>query len=699
MKNILLKTLLFSFCWRFKRHFVALCATQLLICNSFLQAQNLPSYLPANGLVGWWPFNGNANDESGNELTSTSSGISFTADRFGNAGSAAVFNGNGSVKTPFSQQISPANFPNYSISLWFRRNVHNANERMIFQYKEGELGPAGTSNFDFHESRIDWCGDNKSAFYHYPYWPNYSCSPSISELGIWNHVTLIFNQSTDSVRFYLNGNYWFSSPVNNDFPGQGYLIFGNNASDEFAFTGDLDDIAVYNRALSQQEITALYQGGSASTSCPVLPANLQQGLKGYWPFCGNAIDESGNGNNGTVSGAMLAADRFGNPAKAYFFDGNNDVINTNLSSGFSNQFTIQAWVKTSSLEEAGIVSSRTSQIQFNGLYYSNTQKAEVWISSPSLANYISAPPPINDNKWHHVLGVFNGTSGKIFLDGVLENTSNTQFNISINSPFFFGYDNFPNQNRYFNGLLDDIAIWNRALSPEEITQLYEIQSCATPLAVSISGAGIQSANPGGNLQLQAQAGSAGTSYRWQAEAAEMGWNNIPENSRYHGVDSARLQISGIGVANHLQKFRVIGKSGGCADTSGTVLLQVSDTCITSISDTSFVTIYDTSLVSVTDTLIINTIITASNPGISNTLKAWPNPTAGMLFINTGNFASMAGYSIRISSAAGQLVYESPVNLAMLEIPLDSFGANGLYYLRLFRPNGELVTTRKIVLQQ
>jgi hypothetical protein len=146
-----------------------------------------------------------------------------------------------------------------------------------------------------------------------------------------------------------------------------------------------------------------------------------------------------------------------------------------------------------------------------------------------------------------------------------------------------------------------------------------------------------------------------------------------------------------------------------------VLLNISDTCITSINDTNFVTvqdtsfitiydtntttIYDTNLVTVTDTLLINTIITAGNPGIRNTLKAYPNPTAGMLYINTGNFSTMTGYSIRISSASGQLVYESAINQALLEVPLENFGANGLYYLRLFKPSGELVTTRKIVLQQ
>jgi len=102
---------------------------------------------------------------------------------------------------------------------------------------------------------------------------------------------------------------------------------------------------------------------------------------------------------------------------------------------------------------------------------------------------------------------------------------------------------------------------------------------------------------------------------------------------------------------------------------------------------------------VTDTLLINTTITAGNPGICNTLKAYPNPTVGMLYINTGNFSTMSGYNIRISSSSGQLIYESAINQALLEVPLENFGANGLYYLRLYNGSGELVTTRKIVLQQ
>jgi hypothetical protein len=72
---------------------------------------------------------------------------------------------------------------------------------------------------------------------------------------------------------------------------------------------------------------------SASTSAAgvtancTLPANLQNGLVGYWPFCGNANDASGNGNNGTVNGATLTTDRFGNSNGAYSFNGVNNNIN------------------------------------------------------------------------------------------------------------------------------------------------------------------------------------------------------------------------------------------------------------------------------------------------------------------------------------------------------------------------------------
>ena len=120
------------------------------------------------------------------------------------------------------------------------------------------------------------------------------------------------------------------------------------------YNGWYDNIAIWTRALDSEEIESIHYSttsgcdyqdititasstevcagesvdltlssgltaGTTACTSAELPANLQTGLVGYWPFCGNANDESGNGNNGTVNGATLTTDRFGNADSAYSF--------------------------------------------------------------------------------------------------------------------------------------------------------------------------------------------------------------------------------------------------------------------------------------------------------------------------------------------------------------------------------------------
>ena len=107
---------------------------------------------------------------------------------------------------------------------------------------------------------------------------------------------------------------------------------------------------VYSCWISEGESVTLSlntTGGAATSS--QLPANLQQGLVAYYPFNGNANDESGNGNNGTVNGATLTEDRFGNANGAYSFDGNDwiDATDNGFPNGISG-YTFSAWFFLSS---------------------------------------------------------------------------------------------------------------------------------------------------------------------------------------------------------------------------------------------------------------------------------------------------------------------------------------------------------------
>jgi hypothetical protein len=144
-----------------------------------------------------------------------------------------------------------------------------------------------------------------------------------------------------------------------------------------------------------------------------LPTN---GLVGWWPFNGNANDESGNGNDGTIYGAVPTYDREGNPNSAYFFNGINNSINTTLNNIPGNAYSITCWFKTQyeQSNEIGLVVSR-STIPPTGLYlYNNTQFLQSTSTCSSFHYHGVNTPSISDNQWHHYVGTFNGIGFVIF---------------------------------------------------------------------------------------------------------------------------------------------------------------------------------------------------------------------------------------------------------------------------------------------
>jgi hypothetical protein len=706
----------------------------------------VPNYVPTNGLVGWWPFNGNANDESGNGNNGLVNGPSLTSDRFGNAGKAYSFSGQNGVdiQVPASPSLQPT--AALSLSIWVR--VQNSSGWQNFVCKRYQYTTDPFNSYIIGEYSAD--GNQYNPNSNERYFGGALTSNSLSSVGAidgqnrslneWRNYTLTYNGQ--KIRLYHNGSIVSendgSGPIQySNLP----LFFGTTSLDNQNFIGDLDDIALYNRALSQQEITALYQGGNTSNSCSVLPANLQQGLKGYWPFCGNANDESGNDCNGIVNGALLTNDRFGMPNHAFQFSGNSRII-LNDNSGALNlrtDLTISLWAKMEFPnsgyqafvwrgDSQGEHDPYTMGCEFNNVIFRRD------VSDGSQINKTEAPlNNYNPNDWIYLTLTFSSSTGKtkFYFNGnsVLEVLKPNSINYeTINMITQFGsVENFSS----FNGLLDDIAIWNRALSAEEISQLYEVQSCGTPLLVSLSGSPIITSSTGSSIDIQATANSDSTRWQWQAEAAGMSWNDLSKNARYQATDSSRLRVTSLNVANHLQKFRVIGKKGGCRDTSGTVVLQLSDTCITSvidtnfvtitdtsfvtvtdtnlititdtnfvtITDTSFITVFDTNLVTVTDTLIINATITGLNPPSNqNTLKVFPNPANTHITIDYGIFSSMSGYTLKIVNALGQTVFISPINQQTSYINLSTWTGSGIYYVQLINPQNNTIENRKIVIQ-
>ena len=509
-------------------------------------AQTLPSYVPANGLVGWWPFNGNANDESGNNNNGTVNGATLTADRFGNAGKAYGFDG----VDDFIEIIHhpSLNLPNGTINLWFKTNSNN---RMCL-FNKANFNDASNENYN---ATLNYFSPGVSGIGYFSKY-NSNCLPGFGWFGAANslnfsdgtyHMISCITSST-SIQIFVDAILQSSIAAPNaqaDTCSNSNLRIGQNWTNYLEpYIGDMDDIAIYNRALSPTEITQLYTGQVATTAnCPTFPASLTQGLVGYWPFCGNALDESGNNNHGTVNGATLTTDRFGNAGSAYGFDGVNDFVQVAHSPTLilSTKLSISFWLNQ--VDYSMGVNERCPLGKVNsvgdGISFETVDAIGTCCGSQFYLRNGGQPVQYEDsssmpvNAWVHLVGTYDGTLLKLYQNNNLLGTSSGPVDISsISVDLFFGKEGI--NNRFFKGSLDDIAIWNRALTPQEIQQVYNQGICQTSITVTdtlLIHTGLTSYNPvaygntlkvwpnPGNTAITLDAGNLSSMQGWKYKVA------------------------------------------------------------------------------------------------------------------------------------------------------------------------------------
>ena len=257
--------------------------------------------------------------------------------------------------------------------------------------------------------------------------------------------------------------------------------------------GTIDDVRIYNRALSATEVASLYKTGAAKIM-PTTDSNapLRNGLVGYWTMdkldiSGTALyDRSGSGNIGTlVAGPTSVPGKIG---QALNFNGSSSYVheNTSFNNTPSSMLTTCSWIKTSSS-----ISSLIWQISRNGSNYTNEGGLSLttnghtlfWDYGSSGYGFDSASSPSNtmvaDGLWHHVCFVKNNTAGTYYTDGKKDGTVTAAASVSYGSTdFAIGIDyrcfQLSGINCFFSGSLDDVRIYNRALSASEVSQLYKI---------------------------------------------------------------------------------------------------------------------------------------------------------------------------------------------------------------------------------
>jgi hypothetical protein len=203
---------------------------------------------------------------------------------------------------------------------------------------------------------------------------------------------------------------------------------------------------------------------------------LTEGLVAYYPFNGNSDDESGNRNHGTVYGATLTSDRFGNRESAYYFDGIDDRIDVEDSSRLdfgTGDFSISGWFKTTYVHNDPNGACLLDKYPQHGKPW--TIRLHVDGRLRFLCDesaYSNAT--VNDGRWHHFVAVRFESTIKLFLDGELQETASSTSSASNSRPLCFGCVRSLSGGvaRLFQGALDDIRIYDRALSETEVQILY-----------------------------------------------------------------------------------------------------------------------------------------------------------------------------------------------------------------------------------
>jgi hypothetical protein len=442
------------------------CYLVLFIFNAtYLGAQDL-----SNGLIAHYKLNGDFTDASGNGNNGTNSGATFSVNRNNFSLKASDFNGtNQSVVINNSTSLSQIS-NEITMTVWARIEGY---DRAI-DNKDYAVLLCKANNENKAQFRIALTPNSYSIINNGKLGEVSSSKPIA--LNKWVHLAAVIKDSLAKV--YLDGELVGTNVLGSTYglEKNSPLTLGrDDAGGVEFFDGKLDDIRIYNRAVSDQEISSIY-----NTLDYTIDSNTLD-LIAYYPFDGNLNDFSGNLNHGTAFGGTYVNDRLSRNLKAYSFNGMNQYIEIENSPSLESpvkQITMATWVNVSqfykgidNLDYAVLLckSNSSSSAQYRLALTRNG----ISVINNSILGSVSGPISFDLNKWYHVVSVIEDTLITYYLNGQLvgSNVATNSFGMSKNNKLYLGRDE-PGGMDYFNGILDETKIYARKLLPYEITNMY-----------------------------------------------------------------------------------------------------------------------------------------------------------------------------------------------------------------------------------
>ncbi len=474
----------------YNRALSAIEVTQLYRYGSAKIAESKSPGSLASGLVGHWTFDGGdldwttarATDKSGRSNNANMfSFATSTSIASGITGQALTFNG----ATNYVNVNTPSGFPTgaspISYSVWVKPPAI-ASPGVIFYY-----GTNATLQSYYIDVR---CAPN--TFSAGRWGSQLHCDTSTYTPGQWYHLALTYDGTTS--RFYKNGVFINSAAVTLSLVNT-YASIGRYSGGEY-FPGLIDDVRVYNRQLSDEEVERLYNlGQPTKTAATVVNKNtLSTGLVSHWTFDGKDTwggvlrDRIGDHNaqlNNIASSTFYGAGIIG---QAGYFDGSNDFATTSAHSVLNgvSTLTVAGWANLRTSTSRGSIFNRwTSATNWLNLQFWISNQVNVTVANGTtpfgtFSTGVGTVPP--RTQWNHYAMVFDGTQTgnanrlKAYVNGELVTLAFTG-TIPATAPTMtnndrIGYDT--HNSLSLDGAADDIRVYSRALSQEEVKALYRM---------------------------------------------------------------------------------------------------------------------------------------------------------------------------------------------------------------------------------
>lgn len=446
-----------------------------------------------SGLISYWPMNEGrgtvVGDSSGQLNTGTLSGATWVN---GKRGGALSFSGSSSNMLSTNLYPTATSVSSVTLSAWIKTST--ASGKKIVGFESNQSGTASVS-YDRH---LYVNTNGKVVMGVYDSAVRLAVSTTSVNTNQWVFVTGTFDLTTKALKIYING--VLENQITT--PGapqnyNGYLRIGSYkltawtlGSDGY-FPGSIDDVRVYNRALTAVEVQNLYTQSSAVMGTSY-ENRLTNGLVGFWTMDGKDIsgatvaDKSGQGNNGTISGATPAIGKVGQGLK---FDGVDDLVDTGSATSLDNlgPLTFSLWTNHKGYGESGLGYMLSKNGDFaSGFVFGNrvtNSNVEFGVSYSTTDLFVQAVDVLTSshfNTWNHWVVTWDGTTESdnvhIYKNGVDVTTNRTdgvgsrQSDASNN--LLIG--NNAGMSRTFDGKLDEVRVYNRALSADEVKQLYRM---------------------------------------------------------------------------------------------------------------------------------------------------------------------------------------------------------------------------------